>query len=87
MDIIKTIKNAIDSGKITIGTDTTLKYMKVDKLDSAIIAANCPKNIRQNIENTAKLSKSKIHTFNGTSIELGACARKPFSITVLGLKK
>ena len=87
MDIIKTIKNAIDSGKITIGTDTTLKYMKVDKLDSAIIATNCPEDIRHDIEKAAKLSKSKIHTFNGTSIELGACARKPFSITVLGLKK
>ena len=87
MDITKTIKNAIDSDKITIGTDTTLKYLNQDKLDSAIIAENCPKNIRRDIESAAKFSNTKIHTFNGTSIELGACARKPFSILVLGLQK
>ena len=87
MDITKTIKNAIDSDKITIGTDTTLKYLNQDKLESAIIAANCPKDIRRDIENAAKLSNSKIHIFTGTSIELGACARKPFSISILGLKK
>ncbi len=87
MDITKLIKNAIEADKITIGTDSTLKYLNHDKLDSAIIAANCPGNIKCDIEKTAKLNNSKIYTFSGTSIELGATARKPFSISVLGIKK
>ncbi|MFH1127431.1 MAG: 50S ribosomal protein L30e [archaeon] len=87
MDMVKTIKNAIDANKITIGTDVTLKNLNQGKLDSAIIASNCPADIKRDIEKAAKLSDLKIQTFEGTSIELGATARKPFSITVLGIKK
>lgn len=87
MDMIKIIKNAVESNQIIIGTDKTLKSLNQSKLDTAIIASNCPENIKRDIENAAKLSNSKIHTFDGTSIELGAIARKPFSITTIGIPK
>ena len=82
MDLTKIIKNAIDTDKITIGTDSTLKELNNGTIQTAILAKN-----RHDIETSARLSGSKVETYEGTNLDLGATARKPFAISVLGIKK
>lgn len=87
MDIVKIIKNAIDANKVTIGTDITLKQLNLGKIDTVILSANCPEKTKRDIVISATHSSTKVYTYEGTSRDLGAIARRPHAIATLGIKK
>lgn len=87
MTLEKDIKKAVETKKILLGTQTTLKALKHGELAAAVVASNCPENIKADLEHNAKIGNIAVKQFEGTSADLGALCVKPFKIAVVGLKK
>ncbi|VVB59359.1 50S ribosomal protein L30e [uncultured archaeon] len=85
MTLEKEIKKAVETKKVLIGTESTLKALKAGELHSVIIASNCPDNIKSDIEHYGKLSEIAVKQFEGNSADLGALCVKPFKIAVIGI--
>ncbi|MDI6819405.1 MAG: 50S ribosomal protein L30e [Candidatus Hodarchaeaceae archaeon] len=76
------IRQAVDTGKVILGTDKSMKALKLGQAKLVILASNCPKVIRTDIERYARLANIPIHVFQGDSAELGLACGKPFLISV-----
>jgi len=84
--IVDEIQSAIKSDKEIFGYRETIKSIKINTPKLIIIARNIPENMRKEIDHNAKISKTKIEIFDGTSKELGVICGKPFPIATLTIK-
>jgi len=87
IDINKAIATTVRTGKVFLGAKNTIKNVRVRKVKLVIVAANCPENIRQDIEYYCRLSEIPLITYSGTSIELGAVCGKPFMVSALAIRE
>lgn len=85
-NIINQIKEAIDAKNVIIGSDRTVKYLKIKQLKLVIVSSNCPEDLKKDVIKYADLSGTEIETFDGTSKQLGIVCGKPFPIAVLSIK-
>ena len=85
IDVARELRVALNTGKVIIGSKRTIKTLIHGKAKMAIIAANCPKDIRRDIEYFAKLSKTPVYVFPGSSWDLGAVCQKPFMVASLAV--
>ena len=83
IDVIKAIRMAVDTGKVEMGARKTEKFVRNGKGKVIIIADNCPKDTRTNIEYYSRLSDIFLYHFNGNNMELGQACGKPFSVSAL----
>ncbi len=74
----------INTGKATVGTEKTLKELKLGKLAKIYVTKNCPAEIKENVERQASLTKTEIEHLDIPNNELGTLCKKPFSISLLG---
>ena len=74
---------AIKTGKVRFGSKEAIKALKHGKAKMVIIAANAPKEIKDDILYYAKLSKIPVYIFQGTSVELGTICGKPFMVAAI----
>jgi large subunit ribosomal protein L30e len=86
IDINKAVATTVKTGKVLFGAKNTVKTAKVGKAKLIIVAANCPRSIREDIENYCRLSKIPIVIYNGTSIDLGMACGKPFMVSALTVR-
>jgi len=77
MDIDKAIRNAVDGGKVELGTRSGKRSAGNAKL--VILSSNCPPETRA----VAEKMGAPVHIYSGTSIELGAVCGKPFTVSML----
>ena len=87
MDDKKVIKEALKEKKVLLGKNSTVKALKKGGLKSVFLANNCPKDILKEMEYYSKISKTELEEFGDSSPKLGQLCGKPFSITVIGIKK
>ena len=87
IDVNKAIATTVRTGKIFLGANKTVRNAKVGKAKLVIVAANCPKIAREDIEYYCKLSDIPLVTYNGTSIDLGAVCGKPFMVSALAIRE
>eukprot|EP01107_Rhizomastix_libera_P011034 TRINITY_DN283_c0_g1_i1.p1 TRINITY_DN283_c0_g1~~TRINITY_DN283_c0_g1_i1.p1 ORF type:complete len:116 (-),score=19.10 TRINITY_DN283_c0_g1_i1:99-425(-) len=73
------------SGKFTLGTSTTFKTIRNGSSKLVIVAKNCPPLVRSQIEYYAMLSKTPVHHFSGTNIDLGTACGKYFRVSALSV--
>jgi large subunit ribosomal protein L30e len=83
MDVDRNIRVAVDSGNVTLGSDKSIKNLKLGKGKLIIVASNCPKDIREDITYFSRLSNIPFYIYEGTSVELGSICGKPFTVTSL----
>jgi len=82
--IVGAIRLAVESGKVVFGSRSSLKASsKGVKL--LVIAKNAPAEIRTNVLEISKTSKTPILEFEGTTMELGSVCGKPFPVSVLSI--
>jgi len=81
MDIEKALRKALKAGKVYLGSKRTLKALRNGEARLVVVAANCPKEVKERIESF----KVPVVTFNGTNMELGAVCGKPFSVAALAI--
>ncbi len=85
-DINKAIATTVKTGKVLFGASNALKSVKTGRAKLILLAANCPKRIREDIEYYSKLSAIPVIIYNGTSIDLGAACGKPFIVSALTVR-
>lgn len=81
MDIKRALRNARETGKVTIGFRETLKQAKKGKVKLAIVSNNCPAEDLKMLKN----KKVPVYKYDGNNAEFGAACGKPFSISFLGV--
>ncbi|NUN11812.1 50S ribosomal protein L30e [Candidatus Micrarchaeota archaeon] len=81
MDLNKSIRLAVDSGKVVLGLDKAKKIALNGDAKLIIYSKNCPG--AQDLKHYCDLSGVSLLEFQGTSVELGAVCGKPFSVSVL----
>jgi len=64
-----------------LGSKRTIKALKSGEAKLVVMASNCPKELKQEIEKYDK----PVVMFNGTNMELGAACGKPFSVAALAI--
>ena len=85
-DNISEIKNALKEEKVIIGTDNTIKDLKLGKLSKVFVSSNAPKDVKEKIEKYSKLNETKLVKLKSPNNELGGMCKRPFSISVLAIK-
>lgn len=81
------IKKILDSDKLIIGKERTIKLLKKGELQKIYLANNLDEETKKDIEHYAKLNNTETETLKLNNNELGTFCRKPFSIAILSLKK
>jgi large subunit ribosomal protein L30e len=87
IDIDKAIATVVKTGKVSFGANTALQNAKTGKAKMIILAANCPKDIKEQVEYYGKISKVPIMTYKGTSIDLATVCNKLFIISALSIRE
>merc|ERR1712151_390758 len=73
------------SGKYTLGYKTVLKSLRGGKSKLILISSNVPPLRKSEIEYFAMLSKTGVHHYSGTNIDLGTACGKYFRVSCLSI--
>lgn len=84
---ITIIKKAIEEKKGVIGTDRTIKEMKNGNISKVYISSNCPEDVKDSLNHYGKLSGAEVVQLQYPNEEFAVICKKPFSISVMGIKK
>jgi large subunit ribosomal protein L30e len=87
IDIDKAIATAVKTGKVTFGGNSAVQNARTAKAKMIIIAANCPKSIREDVEYYTKLSDVPFMTYKGSALDLAAVCGKPFTVSALSIRE
>ena len=84
---MKELKEAIKFGKgLVIGTERTLKKLKMNEVKKVYVSSNCPKDVLDDIEHYSKIHNILLVKLKENNEELGIICKKPFLISVLSLE-
>jgi len=83
---IDEIRKLFKGKNIIVGAKRTLKLLRTDKIKKVYVSSNCSEILRKSIEHYSKLSKTSIVKLKYPNDELGILCKKPFAISVLGVK-
>ncbi|MBI3035533.1 ribosomal L7Ae/L30e/S12e/Gadd45 family protein [Candidatus Woesearchaeota archaeon] len=81
------IKKMLKSGNVVIGTERTMKNLKLGRVQKVLMSSNCPARVEKNISYYSGLSGAEVHKLEFPNDELSVICKKPFSISVLALLK
>lgn len=87
IDIDKAIASAVKTGKVSFGANSALQNAKTGKAKMIILASNCPKDIKEQIEYDGKISKVPVITYKGGSMDLAEVSGKLFIISALSIRE
>ena len=87
MDVDKAIATAVKTGKVSFGANAALQNAKTGKAKLIILAANCPKDIKEQVEYYGKISKVPVMTYKGASMDLAMVCSKLFIISALSIRE
>ena len=81
------IKKLLKAKSLVIGTENTLKNLKLGRIGRVILSSNCPDKVAEDLGYYAGLSKAETIRVPYPNEELGVICKKPFSISVLSILK
>ncbi len=87
IDVNKALVSVVKTGKVAFGANSALQNAKTGKAKMIVLAANCPKGIKEQIEYYGKISKVPVMTYKGTSIDLATVCNKLFIISALSIRE
>ena len=67
MDVDRSIRVAVDTGDVTLGSEKSIQSLKLGKGQLVIVAANTPKDIVEDVEYYTNLSDIPSYTYEGSS--------------------
>ncbi|KAJ5223537.1 hypothetical protein N7468_008079 [Penicillium chermesinum] len=71
------------SGKLFMGTKASRKAIRAGHAKIVVFARNCPPLQRAELEYLAMVSRTAVHHYSGTNIDLGTACGKLFPCSVL----
>lgn len=87
IDLNKAITTAVKTGRVYFGADFAIQSARTGKAKMIIIASNCPKEIRRDLEHYCKLSSIPLIVYQGSSTDLAMICGKPFVISALTIRE
>jgi large subunit ribosomal protein L30e len=87
IDIDKAVSTVVKTGKVSFGANSAVQSAQTGKAKLVILAANCPKEVRDDVERYSKLSNLPVITYKGSSLDLAAACGKPFSVSALSIRE
>ena len=87
MNPFEEIKNALEGETLLIGTKTVIKALQQGAVRKIILAANCAADAVADVRAQAEIAGVEIVQLDVPNDELGVLCKKPFSISILGLRK
>ncbi len=81
------LRKLIEDRKVTIGTAATTKLLKSDGLKRVLLASNASQATKDALHRYQALTGVDTEELTVPNDELGVMCKKPFSISVLGIKK
>ncbi|MGQ9565729.1 MAG: 50S ribosomal protein L30e [Candidatus Bathyarchaeales archaeon] len=87
VDVDKALSIMVKTGKVVFGARNAVQNAQTGKAKLIVIAANCPTNIRSDIEYYSKISGVPVVVYRGTSVDLGMACGKPFMVSALSVKE
>lgn len=85
MELNAGLKRMIETGKVDFGTEKTMKNLMSGDAKLIVIASNCPRKARTELEKSAKIENIPIIRYPGTSLQLGEVCGKPFVVASLSV--
>jgi large subunit ribosomal protein L30e len=83
MDVQRSLRTVIATGKVVVGADQTAKAVEGGKAKMVILATNAPN--AQALREAAQKKRVPIYAFEGMGTELGPACGKPFAISALAV--
>ena len=83
MDVQRSLRTVIATGKVLIGADQTAKAVARGEAKMVILATNAPHS--EEIRAAAQKKRVPIYAFEGVGTQLGPACGKPFSISALAV--
>ena len=87
IDIDKAIAAAVKTGKVSFGTNAALQSAKIGKAKMIVLASNCPKDIKEDIEHYSTISGIPVIAYKGASMDLAEVCKKPFIVSALTVRE
>jgi large subunit ribosomal protein L30e len=84
---IDDIKKLLKSKNLILGTERTLKNLRIGKLSKVYCSSNCPGQLKADLKYYGELSNTPIIELEQTNEEIGILCKKPFFISVLSVAK
>lgn len=85
-DHISEIKKLLDSESLIIGSERALKALRANELKKIYLATNPKVEVKEDILAYANLANVEIVELDIPNDELGVACKKPFAISVIGLR-
>lgn len=86
IDIDKAISTGIKTGKVLLGSKSTIKSVKTGETQMVVVASKSPRDIRQDIAYYCQLSDIPLVVYEGSSRDLAFVCGKPFLVSALSIK-
>ena len=83
MDVQRSLRTVIATGKVLIGADQTAKAVEKGQAKLVIVATNAPDS--QRLREAAQKKRVPVYAFEGMGTELGPACGKPFAISALAV--
>jgi len=80
------IRKLLGSGKLVIGTDRCLKLLRQGKLKKVMLASNCNAIVVEDVQRYSGQTGAEVVVLDVPNEELGVFCKKPFHISVLGIR-
>lgn len=87
IDLTKAIATAVKTGKVSFGANIAIQTAKNGKAKIIVLASNCPKQKKEQIEYYGKISKVPIITYQGDTMDMAAICNKLFVISALTIRE
>lgn len=82
------IRKLLDNKKLFVGTKQTLKELKKGNVKKIILSSNAPEDVRKDIDYYKTInSEVEIEENPRSNEDIGALCKKPYNISILGVKK
>jgi len=85
MDIAREIRKAMDTGKVILGTNKSLKALKNGDAKLIIYSSNCESESRDDLDYYSKLGNVPTVEYRGTGVDLGMVCGKPFVVSMIAI--
>lgn len=83
MDVKKSLRLAVDSGKVSFGVNSVKKLISAGEAKLIIVSNDCPVDTLKEMQRHAKLASIPLHIMDEKAMLLGASCGKPFPASVL----
>ena len=86
-EVMPNIKDLLDTGKIIIGSERTLKMARNGKVKEIYLARNTPEYLKKEVKIIGKALNIKIVELEENSKQIGTKLGKPFTILMFSVLK